>query len=123
MLMVLYTVLTAACASKTPRVDLERVREGMDKARVLDAAGSPKRTYHQRGQDHWVYVFFEGDRELYQQIDFRDGIVTKVNAVTGKANFTGRLEGAESMEDFEKTVKAHSQESSGFKDVPDDGKL
>jgi hypothetical protein len=95
----------------------------MDKARVLDAAGSPKRTYHQRGLDHWVYIFFEGERELYQQIDFRDGVVAKVNPVTGKANFEGRLENAENMEDFEKTVKEHQQKSSGFKDVPDDGKL
>ena len=112
-----------ACASRSPRADLDRVGEGMDKARVLEIAGNPKRTFHQQGQDHWIYVFFEGDRELAQQVDFRDGVVIKVNAATARANFAGRLENADSMEEFEKTVKEHGQKSSGFRDVPADGKL
>lgn len=106
------TMTLAACAS-TPARDLDSVLPGMDKDEVLETAGNPKRTFRAGGQDHWVYVFYRGEQEYLQQIDFADGKVLKVLAARPKLGLTRDLENAESMEEYEAKVRAHQKGAKG----------
>ena len=83
--------LAAGCAT-VPSSDSDQVREGMDKAQVLEAAGNPKRTVRANGQDHWIYVFFVNGEEHSRQITFEDGKVVKVGRALGKHNWVKELE-------------------------------
>lgn len=109
---VLISLVLAACVS-APSRELEKVVPGMDKDEVLETAGNPKRTFRANGQDHWVYVFYRGEQEYLQQIDFVDGKVLKVMAARPKLGLTRDLENAESMEEYEAKVRAHQKEAKG----------
>jgi hypothetical protein len=98
-------VALIACSSVPLQQSLDRVQSGMDKSAVLDSAGNPKRTYRERGEDHWIYVYFEGDRELSREVVFEGGKVARVTKPRAKANWDKEIEGARSADD------------SGFKSV------
>ena len=84
-------IATWGCSSLPPN-RVEQVREGMDKAQVLEQAGSPKRTFRTNSQDHWVYVFFRKDEEFSQQISFEDGKVVQIARATAKQNWGREIE-------------------------------
>jgi len=98
------------CASNGgPSPSAAQVRVGMDKDSVLELAGSPKRTFRSNGQDHWVYVFFQGEEEMAQLITFADNRVLKIGSVIPKNNWMRDLEQAESMEEFEKAARSRKR--------------
>ena len=111
-------VLNGCAARPVKRLELDRIHVGMDKGQVLELVGNPKRTFHSEGRDHWTYQFYEYEREMLTQIDFRDGHVVKVGQPSLRRGFVNTLENAESMEDYERAVKDHQKKSSGFQDVP-----
>ena len=94
------------CSSVPVQQSLERVQIGMDKGAVLESAGNPKRTYREHGEDHWIYVYFEGDRELSREVVFESGKVERITKPRAKANWDKEIEGAANSGD------------SGFKSVP-----
>jgi outer membrane protein assembly factor BamE (lipoprotein component of BamABCDE complex) len=71
---------------------LQHVQPGMSKTEVLEAAGNPKRTYREHGQDHWIYVYFAGNRELSREVVFEAGKVEKVSRPRTKTNWAKELE-------------------------------
>lgn len=106
-LLTLASVFTlAACSSLPLQQSLDRVQTGMDKAAVLDSAGNPKRTYREHGEDHWIYVYFEGDREMNRTVIFEGGKVQRVTKPRAKANWDKEIEGA-----------LRSSDDAGFKSV------
>lgn len=107
-LVLLTTLFLAACVS-SPARDLASVQPGMDKDEVLELAGNPTRTFRANKQDHWVYVFYRGEQEVQQQIDFADGRVLKIFDPLAKAALTRDLESAETMEEYEAKVRARQK--------------
>lgn len=85
------------CSSVPMNTALDRVKPGMDKAAVLEVAGNPKRTYREQGEDHWVYVFFESQRELSREIVFESGKVEKVGPPRAKTNWDKEMENLQHM--------------------------
>ncbi len=107
MLLTLTSIFTlAACSSVPLQHSLDRVQTGMDKAAVLDSAGNPKRTYREHGQDHWIYVHFENDREMSREVIFEGGKVQRLTKPRAKANWDKEIEGA-----------LRSSDDAGFKSV------
>lgn len=96
-LLLLFTLV--GCSTLPVNSALDRVQTGMDKAAVLDAAGNPKRTYRDRGEDHWIYVFFDKDRELSREVIFDAGKVTRVTRARAKADWNKEIEDASSGAD------------------------
>ncbi|NJM09589.1 MAG: hypothetical protein HC883_01425 [Bdellovibrionaceae bacterium] len=88
--------LLTACSSLPVKTALDRVQPGMLKFEVLETAGNPKRTYREHGQDHWIYVFFENDRELSREVVFESGKVESVTRARAKANWANELDGVSS---------------------------
>lgn len=80
----------------------------MDKAQVLETAGDPKRTYREHSEDHWIYVYFEGEKEFSREVVFEGGKVERVTKGRPKTNWDKELEGVRS-----------SSGNSGFKSVDD----
>jgi len=99
-------VILAACSSVPVQHSLDRVQPGMDKAEVLDSAGNPKRTYREQGEDHWIYIYFDGNREMSREVIFESGKVERVTRPKAKANWDKEIEGA-----------ARSSSDSGFKSI------
>ena len=71
----------------------------MDKAAVLETVGNPKRTYRDRGEDHWIYVYFDGERELSREVVFEGGKVERVTRARAKTNWDKELENNSSSSD------------------------
>jgi len=86
-------LLLAACSSLPVQTALERVQVGMSKPEVLEVAGSPKRTYREHSQDHWIYVYFENDREIHRVVVFEAGKVAKVHRPRAKVSWDKEIEG------------------------------
>ncbi len=106
-LLTLASIFTlAACSSVPLQQSLDRVQSGMDKAAVLDSAGNPKRTFREHGEDHWIYVYFENDREMNRAVIFEGGKVQRITKPRARANWDKEIEDALS-----------SSEDSGFKSV------
>ncbi len=98
-----------ACSSIPVHHSLDRVQPGMDKGAVLDSAGNPKRTFREHGEDHWIYVYFEGGKELSREVIFESGKVERITKPRAKANWDKELEGATS---------GAGPGDAGFKSVP-----
>lgn len=86
-------LMLTACATPLAQ-KLERIRPGMDKAEVLEAAGDPKRTFRTNSQDHWIYVFFRGNREMLRTVIFEGGKVLKILPATPKVDWDREIEGS-----------------------------
>jgi outer membrane protein assembly factor BamE (lipoprotein component of BamABCDE complex) len=112
----LFVLILSACAS-SPKANLQKLRVGMDKDEVLQAAGDPKRTFRANSEDHWIYIYFEGDEEWRRQIDFRDGKVILVGRAIPKKNWQSELEATGTMEEFESKARAHQRKASEFKSI------
>lgn len=115
----LFVLILSGCAS-TNKSSLNDIGVGMDKDLVLEKAGDPKRTFRSNSQDHWIYVYFEGDEEWRKQIDFREGKVIKVGRPISKRNWQRELEDTNSMEEFEAKAREHQKKANDFKAI--DGK-
>lgn len=92
-LLSLTLIFLNACSSVSISRGLDRVQPGMDKALVLEKAGGPKRTYREHGEDHWIYVYFEGEREMSREVIFEGGKVERVTKGRAKTNWDKELEG------------------------------
>lgn len=86
-----FTLLLNACSS-APKHLVEDVKEGMDKDQVLDTAGNPARTFRTNGQDHWIYVFYQGSQEMARDVVFEENRVVSIGRPVGKENWTKTLE-------------------------------
>jgi outer membrane protein assembly factor BamE (lipoprotein component of BamABCDE complex) len=75
----------SACVSLSLERSLEKLKVGMDKDEVLRAVGDPRRTFRERGQDNWIYVFYHGETEMNRIVVFEDGKVAKINRPFRKA--------------------------------------
>jgi outer membrane protein assembly factor BamE (lipoprotein component of BamABCDE complex) len=119
---ILFLLLTG-CAGSLPRA-LDGVKVGMDKDQVLETAGDPKRTYREAMQDHWIYVYFEHDREWRRDVVFEEGKVAKITRPLGKEEWVKDLEKTKSMEEYEQKAREHQKKSEKFKSIDgskDDG--
>lgn len=99
-------IVLSACSSVPVQHSLDRVQPGMDKSAVLDSAGNPKRTFREHGEDHWIYIYFEGGKELSREVIFEAGKVERITKPKAKANWDKEIEGATSGGE------------TGFKSVP-----
>ena len=97
-----FALLITACASNF-NADLQKVRIGDDKARVLEMLGNPKRTARIKDKDRWTYSYQKDGQENLEYIDFRDGKVIKIADKTGKTSDVSP-ENAETYEDYEKSI-------------------
>lgn len=110
LMFIIVTTLSAwGCASSRP--DLSRVRVGQDKDQVLQVVGDPKRTFRAGGQDHWIYVDYEGDAKITHSVDFADGRVVRVSRPSSTSNLERELENAATLEEFEAKARAHQKRS------------
>lgn len=115
-------LLLAGCATNVPRA-LDAVRPGMDKDKVLESAGNPKRTFREASQDHWIYTYFQNDREWRRDITFEDGKVLRITRPLAKEDWVKELEKSNSMEEFEHKTHEHQKKAGQFKSIdgqPDD---
>ena len=113
----LFVLLLTGCATPVHQA-IEDVRAGMDKDQVLNLAGNPKRTFREKNQDHWVYIYFTEDQQYMRIIVFDDGKVIRITRPVAKQNWERDLEGASSMEEFEKKAKEHQKKGSrNFKSI------
>jgi outer membrane protein assembly factor BamE (lipoprotein component of BamABCDE complex) len=78
-------IFLSACVSLSLERSLEKLKVGMDKDEVLRAVGNPRRTFRERGQDNWIYVFYRGESEMNRIVVFEDGKVAKINRPFKKA--------------------------------------
>lgn len=85
-------LLLSACATMSVEESLDKLKVGMDKDEVLRSAGNPRRTFREKGQDNWIYVYFHGDTELNRIVVFEDGKVAKVNRPFKKTNWDKDIE-------------------------------
>lgn len=85
-------LLLSACASVSVEDSLEKLKVGMDKDEVLRSAGNPKRTFREKGQDNWIYVYFRGDTEMNRIVRFEDGKVARVDRPFKKTNWDKDIE-------------------------------
>lgn len=90
-ILILILALTA-CSSMPLDEAINRVQPGMDKAYVLDVVGNPRHTYRERGQDHWIYIYFQNERELSRTVIFDGGTVAKVTPARAKPNWEKEME-------------------------------
>lgn len=63
------------CACQTPaKTSFESLQVGMDKATVVEAAGSPTKTGRWRGKDRWIYEFTDKSGvTVVREITFEEG--------------------------------------------------
>lgn len=106
--LILFAHMGAACASRP--TELGRVRLKMDKAEVLEVAGSPKQTFRENNRDNWIYVYTSEKREWSRVVTFADGKVVKVSRPTPKDSSMRELEETDSLEEYE--AKARSLQKS-----------
>lgn len=112
-------MLLTGCATTLPHA-LETLRVGMDKDEVLKIAGSPKRTYRQDSEDHWIYTYFKDHEAVLKDVTFRDGRVVRVHKPTAlRRNSRSELENAETLEEYEAKARELKREKKNFK--PADG--
>lgn len=95
-------LLITGCASNFD-ADLQKIRIGDDKPRVLELLGNPKRTTRIKDNDRWTYSYQKNGQEQLEHIDFRDGKVIKIADKTG-SNSEVSPENAETYEDYEKSI-------------------
>lgn len=112
-----------SCASQ-PAKEFDRLKTGMDKPEVLDAVGNPKRTFRKNDKDHWIYVYYRHDREIWQDVIFSQGLVTQVSAPSQSELTDKDLESATSLQEFEQRARRlqremHKKNAEGFQDVGD----
>ena len=105
-----------SCAGNQPRA-LDEVRTGMDKDRVLDVVGNPKRTFRESMRDHWIYVYFQNKQEWRREIVFEDGKVSRIGRPLAKQDWLKDLENSDSMEEYEKKARDHQKKAGNFKSV------
>ncbi|MGE0528532.1 MAG: hypothetical protein AB7G93_12395 [Bdellovibrionales bacterium] len=113
-------LVLVGCASTSHRT-FESLRPGMDKDEVLDAVGDPKRTFREKGQDHWIYIYFVDDTEFRRDVVFAEGRVIRVNRPSRKSTWLHALEGAESMEEFESRARQHQNKNEDFRTIDGSG--
>jgi len=89
----------SACASVSVEQNLEKLNVGMDKDEVLRVAGNPRRTFRERGQDNWIYVFYRGETEMNRIVVFEDGKVAKINRPYKKAVWEKDIESSKKDSD------------------------
>ena len=106
----------AGCASSVPRA-LDDLRPGMDKDKVLNSAGNPKRTYRESAHDHWIYTYFANDKEWRREVVFEDGKVVKVTHPLAKEDWVKDLERSNSMEEYEHKARTLQQRANNFKSI------
>jgi hypothetical protein len=104
------------CATPIPKA-LDAVRPGMDKDKVLESAGNPKRTFREAMQDHWIYTYFSNDHEWRREIIFEDGKVVRISRPTAREDWVKDLERSGSMEEYEVKARAHQKKADNFKAI------
>lgn len=113
---ILFLLTLCGCATSVPRA-LDDVRPGMDKDRVLETAGNPKRTFREAMQDKWIYTYFEKDQEWRRVVVFEEGKVLRVTRPVGKEDWVKDLERSSSMEEYEHKARALQKRAENFKSI------
>jgi hypothetical protein len=111
-----------SCSSAPFPEGLKDAQPGMDKDSILNLGGNPARTYHEKGQDHWIYDYITEDgRRMLRQVVFEDGVVVSIGPVVEKAVNKAEKsssEDGETLEQFEKKLRDETQKLKGeFKDI------
>ena len=98
----LISLLLSGCATPLHR-RLEKLQTGMDKAQVLDLAGTPKRTLRQDNGDLWTFEYYIGNQHYERDVHFNQGHVALIFAAR-EINPPARPEDAV-LHDYERLVK------------------
>ena len=105
----IFCLLLSGCAGSLPRA-IEQIRTGMDKDQVLETAGNPQRTFRETSQDHWIYVYFNGEQQVLRDVTFEDGKVAQISRpIVGQEPWVKDLEKSKSMEEYEQKARTHNQ--------------
>ncbi|MEK6555482.1 MAG: outer membrane protein assembly factor BamE [Bdellovibrionota bacterium] len=72
-------LVLAACSSPEKKAE-HKVQIGMDKAAVLDALGTPKKTGRVHGSDRWMYETTTNGQVEKTDVYFQEGKVSYVGA-------------------------------------------
>ncbi|MCM2282574.1 MAG: hypothetical protein NDI61_12090 [Bdellovibrionaceae bacterium] len=69
---------------QTPKhVEFTRIKEGMVKGDVVEAAGNPSRTQRWQGKDRWIYELYpDGVHADIREVHFTEGRVTYIGTPT-----------------------------------------
>lgn len=116
-LMGLLFLTLVSCSSKPFPEGLNDARVGMDKDSILNLGGNPARTYHEKGQDHWIYDYFNEGTRYGRHLVFQDGLVVSVGPTYVKKASSDKEEDAA---DIEKELRDSKPEKpkGEFQDVP-----
>jgi outer membrane protein assembly factor BamE (lipoprotein component of BamABCDE complex) len=108
------------CSSAPFPEGLDGARVGMDKDAILNLGGNPARTYHEKGQDHWVYDYFKDGQRVARHIVFQNGLVVSIGPVYERKASTDKDEDDGNPEQLEKELReSQPQKPKGeFKDIP-----
>ena len=68
-------LLTAVGCQTSLKQEFTKVNEGMVKYEVLEILGSPQVSKRWRGQDKWIYRFYERDAPVTKEVYFKEGKV------------------------------------------------
>jgi len=114
-------LLTLAGCSSTPFPEgLVDARIGMDKAAILNLGGNPARTYHEKGQDHWIYDYRNDDQHMLRHLVFQDGLLVSIGPAYEKKVKTdsGEPEDSDDIEQLENKMKESQKPKGEFRDIP-----
>ena len=122
-LLPLATLMLIACGS-TPIVEtLDRVKPGMGKGEVLQIVGNPKHAFFKESRDHWIYFFYQDDKDVLREVIFENGRVIEVTAAHPRIQPGDDSAGGEEedLQQFEKKLKDSQQQKpkGTFEDVTD----
>jgi hypothetical protein len=106
------------CATYKPGQALDKIQIGMDKSMVLESAGGPQRTFHDKGKDHWIYSYFSGEHEMIRRVVFENGRVIQIASPRLRAP-SDEADSADDMQELENSLRKEQKNNKGeFKDIP-----
>ncbi|MGZ3769433.1 MAG: outer membrane protein assembly factor BamE domain-containing protein [Bdellovibrio sp.] len=80
MVIALLGVMTTACQTSMLR-QFSSVKQGMEKAEVLDLMGSPQATQRFHGKDRWTYIFYDNKIRFEKEVHFFNGTAIYVGDI------------------------------------------
>lgn len=88
------------------------IGDDWDKSKVVEHFGSPTKTRRWRGQDRWIYVFYENRQKYVRAVDFEEGQVVGVTRQNWPYRNFLALEAAENLNDVVSAVPSPLKENS-----------
>jgi outer membrane protein assembly factor BamE len=65
-------IFLIGCQSN-PKIQFEKISEGMEKNEVLGLMGPPSASFRFSGRDRWIYRFYDRDQKFVKEVHFSEG--------------------------------------------------